>query len=200
MSEIEAILSDWDEVTVQQVGPLVVIGGRYQGQQHAGARADGESLARDLDAIAKRGAVFGPVTVEPEPERAPVEAEPEPAPPPLSFEQLAGAGVMLIEDELQIRRGLATAQIGDYADVLIANAVDPSRRQSIAAEMAAIWNKRQLGIELEAHEAETEAWHEALTQWEGKVRAFERSLRDAVRNSGLDMLRDFDVANAGWPK
>lgn len=55
-ADVGAILADWSEVEVNHVGHLVQIGGYYQGVHHAGAREDHVSLARDLDAAAKREA------------------------------------------------------------------------------------------------------------------------------------------------
>lgn len=235
---IRATLSDWDAVKIERLGDIVVIGGKYGGATYAGARADGEALARDLDRIAKEAAappctiwhessdgagsgfdVDGPPVFEPNPEWTPngdgwsdnplgpfwrpkrmvPEPEPEPAPEPQSFEQLASAGTMLLEDELTIRRGLAWAKISTHAEVLIEALTDPNRRVELVQQIAMIANKRQLGIALSADDMAAESGFVALQAQEDDIRRFERQMRQAVQAAGLDMLREFDVQGAGWP-
>jgi hypothetical protein len=204
---IRATLSDWDAVKIERLGDIVVIGGKYGGATYAGARADGEALARDLDRIAKEAAE-PPCTIWHESSDGaesgfdvdvPCVFEPEPAPEPQSFEQLASAGTMLLEDELTIRRGLAWAKISTHAEVLIEALTDPNRRVELVQQIAMIANKRQLGIALSADDMAAESGFVALQAQEDDIRRFERQMRQAVQAAGLDMLREFDVANAGWP-
>jgi hypothetical protein len=210
MSEIHTILADWQNVRVRMVGDLVAIAGLFDGVEHSGARVDGVSLALDLDRIARGGAKVAPEPVaEPAPEPEP---EPEPAPEPmfeseyppatptkLSFEELTGGGIMLVEDELLIRRGLAWAAVSDHAEVLVGNLIDPNRRTEMISEIAHIANKRQLGLSLTASDMEAESAFAALQAREDEIRRFERQMREAVRFATVDMLRNFDVEGAGWP-
>jgi hypothetical protein len=212
MSDIHTILADWQNVRVRMVGDLVVIAGSFDGVEHSGARVDGVSLALDLDRIARGGAKVEPTpepTLEPEPALEPdpepvVEPEPEPEYPPatptkLSFEELTGGGIMLVEDELLIRRGLAWAAVSDHAEVLVGNLIDPNRRTEMISEIAHIANKRQLGLPLTASDMEAESAFAALQAREDEIRRFERQMREAVRYASLEMLKDFDVEGAGWP-
>jgi hypothetical protein len=59
IEKVKAILSGWDNVRVEDYGAYWLVAGSYQGQSHAGTRADPISLAHDLVAIAM------PVAVEP---------------------------------------------------------------------------------------------------------------------------------------
>jgi hypothetical protein len=212
MSEIHTILADWQNVRVRMVGDLVAIAGSFDGVEHSGARVDGVSLALDLDCIARGGTKVAPEPVaepapEPEPEPEPTpepmfELEPEypPATPTkLSFEELTGGGIMLVEDELLIRRGLAWAAVSDHAEVLVGNLIDPNRRTEMISEIAHIANKRQLGLSLTASDMEAESAFAALQAREDEIRRFERQMREAVRYASLEMLKDFDVEGAGWP-
>jgi hypothetical protein len=214
MSEIHEILSDWQNVRVRMVGDLVAIAGSFDGVEHSGARVDGVSLALDLDRIARGGAKVAPEPVaepalepEPEPEPEPTPEpmfEPEPEYPPatptkLSFEELTGGGIMLVEDELLIRRGLAWAAVSDHAEVLVGNLIDPNRRTEMISEIAHIANKRQLGLPLTPSDMEAESAFAALQAREDEIRRFERQMREAVRYASLEMLKDFDVEGAGWP-
>jgi hypothetical protein len=220
MSEIHTILADWQNVRVRMVGDLVAIAGSFDGVEHSGARVDGVSLALDLDRIARGGAKVAPEPVaepapEPEPEPEPTpEPTPEPEPEPmfepepeyppatptkLSFEELTGGGIMLVEDELLIRRGLAWAAVSDHAEVLVGNLIDPNRRTEMISEIAHIANKRQLGLPLTPSDMEAESAFAALQAREDEIRRFERQMREAVRYASLEMLKDFDVEGAGWP-
>jgi hypothetical protein len=214
MSEIHEILSDWQNVRVRMVGDLVAIAGSFDGVEHSGARVDGVSLALDLDRIARGGAKVAPEPVaEPAPEPEPTPKpeptpepmfEPEPEYPPatptkLSFEELTGGGIMLVEDELLIRRGLAWAAVSDHAEVLVGNLIDPNRRTEMISEIAHIANKRQLGLPLTPSDMEAESAFAALQAREDEIRRFERQMREAVRYASLEMLKDFDVEGAGWP-
>jgi hypothetical protein len=216
MSEIHTILADWQNVRVRMVGDLVAIAGSFDGVEHSGARVDGVSLALDLDRIARGGAKVAPEPVaepapelEPEPEPTPepepeLTPEPEPEYPPatptkLSFEELTGGGIMLVEDELLIRRGLAWAAVSDHAEVLVGNLIDPNRRTEMISEIAHIANKRQLGLPLTPSDMEAESAFAALQAREDEIRRFERQMREAVRYASLEMLKDFDVEGAGWP-
>jgi hypothetical protein len=194
------------------VGDLVAIAGSFDGVEHSGARVDGVSLALDLDRIARGGAKVAPEPVaepapepEPEPEPTPEPTpEPEPEYPPatptkLSFEELTGGGIMLVEDELLIRRGLAWAAVSDHAEVLVGNLIDPNRRTEMISEIAHIANKRQLGLPLTPSDMEAESAFAALQAREDEIRRFERQMREAVRYASLEMLKDFDVEGAGWP-
>jgi hypothetical protein len=130
--------------------------------------------------------------------------EPEPEYPPatptkLSFEELTGGGIMLVEDELLIRRGLAWAAVSDHAEVLVGNLIDPNRRTEMISEIAHIANKRQLGLPLTPSDMEAESAFAALQAREDEIRRFERQMREAVRYASLEMLKDFDVEGAGWP-
>ena len=64
IEEVHAILSGWDNVRVEDNGAYWLVAGSYQGQAHAGTRADPISLAHDLAAL------VAPVVevVEPAPE------------------------------------------------------------------------------------------------------------------------------------
>ena len=210
MSEIHTILADWQNVRVRMVGDLVAIAGSFDGVEHSGARVDGVSLALDLDRIARGGAKVAPEPVAepaPEPEPTPepeLTPEPEPEYPPatptkLSFEELTGGGIMLVEDELLIRRGLAWAAVSDHAEVLVGNLIDPNRRTEMISEIAHIANKRQLGLPLTPSDMEAESAFAALQAREDEIRRFERQMREAVRYASLEMLKDFDVEGAGWP-
>ena len=68
IEEVHAILAGWDNVRVEDNGAYWLVAGSYQGQAHAGTRADPISLAHDLAAL------VAPV-VEPTPiDAAPVDA------------------------------------------------------------------------------------------------------------------------------
>ena len=96
IENIKAILSNWDDVRIEQNPVYWTIGGVFKGTAHAGTRADPLSLARDLARIAGSDVQPTPVPVvepapvaEPEPvavvEPEPVSEiipEPEPAPEP----------------------------------------------------------------------------------------------------------------------
>ena len=74
IENIKAILSNWDDVRIEQNPVYWTIGGVFKGTAHAGTRADPLSLARDLARIAGSDVQPAPVPVV---EPAPV-AEPEP--------------------------------------------------------------------------------------------------------------------------
>jgi hypothetical protein len=52
IEEVKAILSGWDNVRVEDNGAYWLVSGSYQGQAHAGTRADPVSLAHDLVQLA----------------------------------------------------------------------------------------------------------------------------------------------------
>ena len=52
IENIKAILSNWDDVRIEQNPVYWTIGGVFKGTAHAGTRADPLSLARDLARIA----------------------------------------------------------------------------------------------------------------------------------------------------
>ena len=52
IEKVKAILSGWDSVRVEDHGAYWLVAGNYQGQSHAGTRADPISLAHDLVALA----------------------------------------------------------------------------------------------------------------------------------------------------
>lgn len=228
MTTIEEILAGWENVRVQNYGDLTMVAGSYQGVEHSGAWSDGLALAVELDRIAKGGAFVPPPMGEPafslEPFPEP-EADPEPeavtdeavtdeavtdeAPTAddepivqavaLSFEEITNGGIMLVEDELIIRRGLAWASVSDHADALVAAIIDPNRRTELIAQVAMAANKRQLGLQLDEADIEAESRFVALQAREDEIRRFERQMREAVRFASVDMLRDFNVEGAGWP-
>ena len=80
---------DWEPVTVTDHGAFFTISGYFRSMAHTGSRKDWESLARDLDRIAREqfDALMGKaepaaeVAPEPEPEPEP-ELVAEPPPPP----------------------------------------------------------------------------------------------------------------------
>jgi len=74
IKEVHAILSGWDNVRVEDNGAYWLVAGSYQGQAHAGTRADPISLAHDLAALVV------PVVVEPVVEVVEPLAVVEPAP------------------------------------------------------------------------------------------------------------------------
>ena len=218
---IEQILADWENVRVREYAGLVAIAGSYQGVEHSGAWSDGLALAVELDRIAKGGAFVPPLMGEPVPSSEPsLEPLPEPeavieeavideTPPAddepivqavaLSFEEISRGGIMLVEDELVIRRGLAWASVSDHADALVAAIIDPNRRTELIALVAMAANKRQLGLQLDETDIEAESRFVALQAREDEIRRFERQMREAVRFASVDMLRDFDAEGAGWP-
>ena len=220
---IEQILADWENVRVREYAGLVAIAGNYQGVEHSGAWSDGLALAVELNRIAKGGAFVPPPMSEPAPSLEPSpepEADPEPeavtdeavtdeAPTAddepivqavaLSFEEITNGGIMLVEDELVIRRGLAWAAVSDHADALVAAIIDPNRRTELIALVAMAANKRQLGLQLDEADIEAESRFVALQAREDEIRRFERQMREAVRLASVDMLRDFDAEGAGWP-
>jgi len=63
IEQVKEILSGWDNVRVEDCGAYWLVSGSYQGQAHAGTRADPVSLAHDLARIAK--APIDLVAVEP---------------------------------------------------------------------------------------------------------------------------------------
>jgi hypothetical protein len=123
---------DWEPVTVTDHGHFYTISGFFRSMAHTGSRVDWESLARDLDQIAREQfdalmgeakpaaeAVAEPV-VEAAPEPTP-EPEPEPAPEPqpdprdaeleamrAEIETLRAAKRELEERELELRDANAT--------------------------------------------------------------------------------------------
>jgi hypothetical protein len=69
IDQVKSILSGWDNVRCEDNGAYWLVAGSYQGQAHAGTRADPVSLAHDLAALVV------PVVVEPVPiDAAPVDA------------------------------------------------------------------------------------------------------------------------------
>lgn len=73
IEEVKSILSGWDNVRVEDNGAYWLVAGSYQGQAHAGTRADPISLAHDLAAL------VAPVVLEPVVEvvePAPIDAAP----------------------------------------------------------------------------------------------------------------------------
>jgi hypothetical protein len=219
---IEQILADWENVRVREYAGLVAIAGSYQGVEHSGAWSDGFALAVELDRIAKGGAFVPPPMGEPAPSLEPLpepeavtdeavtdEAVTDEAPTAddepivqavaLSFEEISRGGIMLVEDELIIRRGLAWASVSDHADALVAAIIDPNRRTELIALVAMAANKRQLGLQLDETDIEAESRFVALQAREDEIRRFERQMREAVRLASVDMLRDFDAEGAGWP-
>jgi hypothetical protein len=65
IEQVKEILSGWDNVRVEDNGDYWLVSGSYQGQAHAGTRADPVSLAHDLAQLAGSWV---------EPEAAPVDA------------------------------------------------------------------------------------------------------------------------------
>jgi hypothetical protein len=59
IDQVKSILSGWDNVRCEDNGAYWLVSGSYQGQAHAGTRADPVSLAHDLAAL------VAPVVVEP---------------------------------------------------------------------------------------------------------------------------------------
>jgi len=59
IDEVKAILSGWDNVRCEDNGAYWLVSGSYQGQAHAGTRADPISLAHDLAAL------VGPINAAP---------------------------------------------------------------------------------------------------------------------------------------
>jgi len=218
MTTIHEILAGWDNVRVRNYGDLTMVAGSYQGVEHSGAWSDGLALALELDRIAKGGAFVPPPMHEPTPSFEP-SATPEAGLEPeavtdeapiaddepivqavaLSFEEITNGGIMLVEDELVIRRGLAWAAVSDHADALVAAIIDPNRRTELIAQVAMAANKRQLGLQLDEADIEAESRFVALQAREDEIRRFERQMREAVRFASVDMLRDFDAEGAGWP-
>jgi hypothetical protein len=75
IEEVHAILSGWDNVRVEDNGAYWLVSGSYQGQAHAGTRADPISLAHDLAALVVPVVIEPVVVVEPAPiDAAPVDA------------------------------------------------------------------------------------------------------------------------------
>jgi len=73
IEQVKSILSGWDNVRCEDNGAYWLVAGSYQGQAHAGTRADPISLAHDLAAL------VAPVVVEPVVEviePAPIDAAP----------------------------------------------------------------------------------------------------------------------------
>ena len=73
IEQVKEILSGWDNVRCEDNGAYWLVSGSYQGQAHAGTRADPVSLAHDLAALVV------PVVVEPVVEvveAAPINAAP----------------------------------------------------------------------------------------------------------------------------
>ena len=68
IEEVHAILSGWDNVRCEDNGAYWLVAGSYQGQAHAGTRADPISLAHDLAALV--GSVVEPAPID----AAPVDA------------------------------------------------------------------------------------------------------------------------------
>lgn len=220
---IEQILAGWENVRVQNYGDLTMVAGSYQGVEHSGAWSDGLALAVELDRIAKGGAFVPPPMGEPAPSLKPFpepEADPEPeavtdeavtdeAPiaddepiietVALSFEQITNGGIMLVEDELMIRKALASKKINDHAKALLAAIADPNRRVEMAAYVASINNKRAEKLPITDEDEAIEAEWYALPVREVEITKFAQQLHDAVRFASVDMLRDFDVEGAGWP-
>ena len=212
MTTIHEILAGWENVRVQKYGDLTMVAGRYQGVEHSGAWSDGLALAVELDRIAKGGAFVPPPMGEPIPSIEPLpepeavtdetptaDDEPIVQAVALSFEEITNGGIMLVEDELIIRRGLAWASVSDHADALVAAIIDPNRRTELIAQVAMAANKRQLGLQLDEADIEAESRFVALQAREDEIRRFERQMREAVRFASVDMLRDFDAEGAGWP-
>lgn len=77
LEKIQKILHNWDNLRVEEGPSFWTIAGSYNGQSHAGTRADPISLAHDLARIAGSSVAV----VEPDPV-----PEPEPAPAPVASE------------------------------------------------------------------------------------------------------------------
>jgi hypothetical protein len=209
--DAQAALSYWSDVRVAQHAAFWTVSGvDPSGVARSGSRDDLASLIADLLAFQglksqeiapEAGAVTNEaVTDEAVTDEAPI-ADDEPIVEwvALSFEEITNGGIMLVEDELVIRRGLAWASVSDHADALVAAIIDPNRRTELIALVAMAANKRQLGLQLDETNIEAESRFVALQAREDEIRRFERQMREAVRFASVDMLRDFDAEGAGWP-
>jgi len=198
--DAQAALSYWSDVrVVQHAAFWTVRGVDPSGVARSGSRDDLASLIADLLAFQNlEGQEIAPEAEQDNDEPARHDAsnvEHE----RLSFEALASRGIMLVEDELVIRRGIALASVSDHADALVAAIIDPNRRTELIALVAMAANKRQLSLQLDETDIEAESRFVALQAREDEIRRFERQMREAVRFASVDMLRDFDVEGAGWP-
>ena len=198
--DAQAALSYWSNVRVAQHAAFWTVSGvDPSGVARSGSRDDLASLIADL--LAFQGLKSQEIAPEAEQDNdeparhdaSNVEHE------RLSFEALASRGIMLVEDELVIRRGIALASVSDHADALVAAIIDPNRRTELIAQVAMAANKRQLGLQLDETDIEAESRFVALQAREDEIRRFERQMREAVRLASVDMLRDFDAEGAGWP-
>ena len=159
IENIKAILSNWDDVRIEQNPVYWTIGGVFKGTAHAGTRADPLSLARDLARIAgsdvqpAAAPVVEPAPVaEPEPvavvEPEPVLEiipEPEPAPEPEPQpehelqpepEPVAAPAPVIDRDALaEMVRAIMTEMQAPEPEPVIAALVEPAPDE-IPAELA----------------------------------------------------------------
>ena len=161
IENIKAILSNWDDVRIEQNPVYWTIGGVFKGTAHAGTRADPLSLARDLARIAGSDvqpaaapvvepapvaepepvAVVEPEPVseiilepKPEPEPEPVlEPEPEPQPEP---EPVAAPAPVIDRDALaEMVRAIMTEMQTPEPEPVITAPVEPAQDE-IPTELA----------------------------------------------------------------
>lgn len=198
--DAQAALSYWSDVRVAQHAAFWTVSGvDPSGVARSGSRDDLASLVADL--LAFQGLESQEIAPDAEQDNdeparhdaSNVEHE------RLSFEALASRGIMLVEDELMIRRGLALERINNYAEALLSAITDPNRRVEMAALVASINNKRSEKLPITDEDEAIEAeWYAAPVR-EAEITNFAKQLREAVRFASVDMLRDFNVEGAGWP-
>jgi len=121
-------------------------------------------------------------------------------PTPRALEDLVAPGTMIVEDEVKLRRALLASEIEDYANVRISSRYDSNTQREILQFIGDYSNKLKEG--LKPSEAEVEAFSRANDQhaWMLATEAFARNLKMSLSMINAEILRAYDIENAGWPQ
>lgn len=224
ISQVRDILDGWQDVRVERVSSLWVIGARYNGQAHAGARDNAITLAGDLAALAHRapepqpepeieladddGPAFPPSPVELEaaggsapPVASEPTPEPEPEPQPVSIDAMLAAGTMLVEDEIALRENMVRRAIDDYAGMLIEALTETNNANDRITLAMSGHHKSANGQNTEITDEENDAmaWWNAVTARKQAIRDAADRFKQNVIGLPLNVLKGFTVSEAPWP-
>jgi uncharacterized small protein (DUF1192 family) len=121
-------------------------------------------------------------------------------PTPRALEDLVAPGTMIVEDEVKLRRALLASEIEDYANVRISSRYDSNTQREILQFIGDYHNKRKDGLKPSQKEVEAFARANEQHAWMLATEAFARNLKMSLSMINAEILRAYDIENAGWPQ
>lgn len=121
-------------------------------------------------------------------------------PAPRALEDLVAPGTMIVEDEVKLRRALLASAIEDYANVRISSRYDSNTQREILQFIGDYHNKLKDGLKPSPKEVEAFARANDQHAWMLATEAFERNLKMSLSMLSAEILRAYDIENAGWPQ